>query len=138
MGESNCCWNRKPMIHRATMLAAAAVYKGMSFLLSNTAASNLSWWTSRNGEGKGGRGMVLSPHSIFTKAASHTRTRPSPPRLSSEQVAAHHEATNWRLGTPEVTHLYHMEVDFVTLYFQACSVHVIFCPTIFSGVLKSL
>ncbi|KAL7991314.1 hypothetical protein Chor_015570 [Crotalus horridus] len=27
MGESNCCWNRKPMIHRATMLAAAAVYK---------------------------------------------------------------------------------------------------------------
>lgn len=138
MGESNCCWNRKPMIHRATMLAAAAVYKGMSFLLSNTVASNFSQQTGRSGEREGRRGMVLSPHSIFTKAASHTHTHPSPPRLSSKQVAAHHQAADWRLGTPEVTHLYHMEVDFVTLYFQACSFHAIFCPTIFSVVLKSL
>ncbi|XP_078505685.1 arginine-hydroxylase NDUFAF5, mitochondrial isoform X1 [Lissotriton helveticus] len=29
MGESNCCWNRKPMLHRDTMLAAAAIYKEM-------------------------------------------------------------------------------------------------------------
>uniref|UniRef100_A0A8D0H3U9 Arginine-hydroxylase NDUFAF5, mitochondrial n=1 Tax=Sphenodon punctatus TaxID=8508 RepID=A0A8D0H3U9_SPHPU len=29
MGESNCSWNRKPMLHRETMLAAAAVYKEM-------------------------------------------------------------------------------------------------------------
>ncbi|XP_062865736.1 arginine-hydroxylase NDUFAF5, mitochondrial isoform X5 [Trichomycterus rosablanca] len=29
MGESNCAWNRKPLLHRDTMLAAAAVYKGM-------------------------------------------------------------------------------------------------------------
>ncbi|MBN3320237.1 NDUF5 hydroxylase, partial [Atractosteus spatula] len=29
MGESNCAWNRKPMLHRDTMLAAAAIYKEM-------------------------------------------------------------------------------------------------------------
>ncbi|XP_072907371.1 arginine-hydroxylase NDUFAF5, mitochondrial [Hemitrygon akajei] len=29
MGESNCAWSRKPMLHRDTMLAAAAVYKEM-------------------------------------------------------------------------------------------------------------
>ncbi|XP_039593820.1 arginine-hydroxylase NDUFAF5, mitochondrial isoform X1 [Polypterus senegalus] len=29
MGESNCAWNRKPMLHRDTMLAAAAIYKAM-------------------------------------------------------------------------------------------------------------
>ncbi|XP_028578102.2 arginine-hydroxylase NDUFAF5, mitochondrial [Podarcis muralis] len=29
MGESNCSWSRKPMLHRATMLAAAAVYREM-------------------------------------------------------------------------------------------------------------
>ncbi|OXB80796.1 UNVERIFIED_CONTAM: hypothetical protein H355_003707 [Colinus virginianus] len=29
MGESNCSWNRKPLLHRDTMLAAAAIYKEM-------------------------------------------------------------------------------------------------------------
>ncbi|XP_043968984.1 arginine-hydroxylase NDUFAF5, mitochondrial isoform X2 [Gambusia affinis] len=29
MGESNCAWNRRSMLHRDTMLAAAAVYKEM-------------------------------------------------------------------------------------------------------------
>ncbi|XP_062912208.1 arginine-hydroxylase NDUFAF5, mitochondrial isoform X2 [Mobula hypostoma] len=29
MGESNCAWSRKPMLHRDTMLAAAAIYKEM-------------------------------------------------------------------------------------------------------------
>ncbi|XP_054987084.1 arginine-hydroxylase NDUFAF5, mitochondrial isoform X3 [Sorex araneus] len=29
MGESNCAWNRKALLHRDTMLAAAAVYKEM-------------------------------------------------------------------------------------------------------------
>lgn len=29
MGESNCSWNRKPLLHRETMLAAAAVYQEM-------------------------------------------------------------------------------------------------------------
>ncbi|XP_053430272.1 arginine-hydroxylase NDUFAF5, mitochondrial [Nycticebus coucang] len=29
MGESNCSWNRKALLHRDTMLAAAAVYKEM-------------------------------------------------------------------------------------------------------------
>ncbi|GCC28911.1 arginine-hydroxylase NDUFAF5, mitochondrial [Chiloscyllium punctatum] len=29
MGESNCAWSRKPLLHRDTMLAAAAVYKEM-------------------------------------------------------------------------------------------------------------
>lgn len=29
MGESNCSWNRKPLLHRDTMLAAAAVYREM-------------------------------------------------------------------------------------------------------------
>ncbi|XP_054634344.1 arginine-hydroxylase NDUFAF5, mitochondrial isoform X2 [Dunckerocampus dactyliophorus] len=29
MGESNCAWNRKAMLHRDTILAAAAVYKEM-------------------------------------------------------------------------------------------------------------
>ncbi|XP_074845471.1 arginine-hydroxylase NDUFAF5, mitochondrial isoform X2 [Carettochelys insculpta] len=29
MGESNCSWNRKPMLHRETMFAAAAIYKEM-------------------------------------------------------------------------------------------------------------
>ncbi|RXN00994.1 NADH dehydrogenase [ubiquinone] 1 alpha subcomplex assembly factor 5 [Acipenser ruthenus] len=29
MGESNCAWNRKPVLHRDTMLAAAAIYKEM-------------------------------------------------------------------------------------------------------------
>lgn len=28
MGESNCAWNRKALLHRDTMLAAAAVYGG--------------------------------------------------------------------------------------------------------------
>ncbi|NXG53254.1 NDUF5 hydroxylase, partial [Psilopogon haemacephalus] len=27
MGESNCSWNRKPLLHRETMLAAAAIYQ---------------------------------------------------------------------------------------------------------------
>nr|XP_033795691.1 arginine-hydroxylase NDUFAF5, mitochondrial isoform X1 [Geotrypetes seraphini] len=27
MGESNCCWNRKPLLHRDTMVAAAAIYQ---------------------------------------------------------------------------------------------------------------
>ncbi|XP_036274095.1 arginine-hydroxylase NDUFAF5, mitochondrial isoform X6 [Pipistrellus kuhlii] len=29
MGESNCAWNRKALLHRDTMLAAAAVYQEM-------------------------------------------------------------------------------------------------------------
>ncbi|XP_042188787.1 arginine-hydroxylase NDUFAF5, mitochondrial isoform X3 [Callorhinchus milii] len=29
MGESNCAWTRKPLLHRDTMLAAAAIYKEM-------------------------------------------------------------------------------------------------------------
>ncbi|KAH0514651.1 NADH dehydrogenase [ubiquinone] 1 alpha subcomplex assembly factor 5 [Microtus ochrogaster] len=29
MGESNCSWNRKALLHRETMLAAAAVYREM-------------------------------------------------------------------------------------------------------------
>uniref|UniRef100_A0AAY4AK05 Uncharacterized protein n=1 Tax=Denticeps clupeoides TaxID=299321 RepID=A0AAY4AK05_9TELE len=29
MGESNCAWNRKSMLHRDTILAAAAIYKEM-------------------------------------------------------------------------------------------------------------
>ncbi|XP_069090205.1 arginine-hydroxylase NDUFAF5, mitochondrial isoform X1 [Pleurodeles waltl] len=29
MGESNCSWNRKSMLHRDTMLAASAIYKEM-------------------------------------------------------------------------------------------------------------
>lgn len=29
MGESNCAWNRKPILHRDTLLAAAAIYKEM-------------------------------------------------------------------------------------------------------------
>ncbi|XP_058535630.1 arginine-hydroxylase NDUFAF5, mitochondrial [Ochotona princeps] len=29
MGESNCSWNRKALLHRDTMLAAAAVYREM-------------------------------------------------------------------------------------------------------------
>ncbi|XP_028263143.1 arginine-hydroxylase NDUFAF5, mitochondrial isoform X2 [Parambassis ranga] len=29
MGESNCAWNRRSLLHRDTMLAAAAVYKEM-------------------------------------------------------------------------------------------------------------
>ncbi|NXY56368.1 NDUF5 hydroxylase, partial [Callaeas wilsoni] len=29
MGESNCSWNRKPLLHRETMLAAAAIYQEM-------------------------------------------------------------------------------------------------------------
>ncbi|XP_075781767.1 arginine-hydroxylase NDUFAF5, mitochondrial isoform X2 [Pelodiscus sinensis] len=29
MGESNCSWNRKHMLHRETMLAAAAIYQEM-------------------------------------------------------------------------------------------------------------
>uniref|UniRef100_H3BAF0 Arginine-hydroxylase NDUFAF5, mitochondrial n=1 Tax=Latimeria chalumnae TaxID=7897 RepID=H3BAF0_LATCH len=29
MGESNCSWNRKSLLHRDTMLAAAAIYKDM-------------------------------------------------------------------------------------------------------------
>ncbi|XP_048456531.1 arginine-hydroxylase NDUFAF5, mitochondrial isoform X2 [Rhincodon typus] len=29
MGESNCAWSRKPLLHRDTMLAAAAIYKEM-------------------------------------------------------------------------------------------------------------
>lgn len=28
MGESNCAWNRKSMLHRDTILATAAIYKG--------------------------------------------------------------------------------------------------------------
>ncbi|XP_060716400.1 arginine-hydroxylase NDUFAF5, mitochondrial isoform X2 [Tachysurus vachellii] len=30
MGESNCAWNRKALLHRDTILAAAAVYKGVN------------------------------------------------------------------------------------------------------------
>uniref|UniRef100_A0A3Q2Y504 Arginine-hydroxylase NDUFAF5, mitochondrial n=1 Tax=Hippocampus comes TaxID=109280 RepID=A0A3Q2Y504_HIPCM len=30
MGESNCAWNRRSVLHRDTILAAAAVYKGAS------------------------------------------------------------------------------------------------------------
>ncbi|KAM7008875.1 arginine-hydroxylase NDUFAF5, mitochondrial [Tautogolabrus adspersus] len=29
MGESNCAWNRRPVLHRDTILAAAAIYKEM-------------------------------------------------------------------------------------------------------------
>ncbi|XP_025950501.1 arginine-hydroxylase NDUFAF5, mitochondrial isoform X2 [Dromaius novaehollandiae] len=29
MGESNCSWNRKPLLHRETILAAAAIYQEM-------------------------------------------------------------------------------------------------------------
>ncbi|XP_064915937.1 arginine-hydroxylase NDUFAF5, mitochondrial isoform X4 [Columba livia] len=29
MGESNCSWNRKPLLHRETMVAAAAIYREM-------------------------------------------------------------------------------------------------------------
>lgn len=28
MGESNCAWNRKSLLQRDTILAAAAIYKG--------------------------------------------------------------------------------------------------------------
>lgn len=28
MGESNCAWNRKALLHRDTILAAAAIYNG--------------------------------------------------------------------------------------------------------------
>ena len=28
MGESNCAWNRRSLLHRDTILAAAAIYKG--------------------------------------------------------------------------------------------------------------
>ena len=30
MGESNCAWNRRSLLHRDTILAAAAIYKGES------------------------------------------------------------------------------------------------------------
>ncbi|KAM9856548.1 arginine-hydroxylase NDUFAF5, mitochondrial isoform 3-T5 [Aulostomus maculatus] len=30
MGESNCAWNRRSMLHRDTILAAAAIYKGQT------------------------------------------------------------------------------------------------------------
>ena len=30
MGENNASWSRKPMLHRDTMAAAAAIYKGKS------------------------------------------------------------------------------------------------------------
>jgi len=30
MGESNCAWNRRQMIHRETLASAAAIYKGNS------------------------------------------------------------------------------------------------------------
>jgi len=29
MGENNCAWNRQLMIHRETLAAAAAIYKGI-------------------------------------------------------------------------------------------------------------
>jgi len=29
MGENNCAWNRQLTIHRETLAAAAAIYKGM-------------------------------------------------------------------------------------------------------------
>ncbi|XP_017260764.1 arginine-hydroxylase NDUFAF5, mitochondrial-like [Kryptolebias marmoratus] len=29
MGESNCSWNRKSLLHRDSILAAAAIYKEM-------------------------------------------------------------------------------------------------------------
>ena len=32
MGENNAAWNRKLMLHRETLMAAAAIYKGKSFL----------------------------------------------------------------------------------------------------------
>ena len=31
MGENNCSWTRKPMLHRDTITAAAAIYKGVNF-----------------------------------------------------------------------------------------------------------
>lgn len=37
MGESNCSWNRKALLHRDTMLAAAAVYRGELLTLSTCA-----------------------------------------------------------------------------------------------------
>lgn len=39
MGESNCAWNRKALLHRDTMLAAAAVYGGKGADHSSTYAS---------------------------------------------------------------------------------------------------
>ncbi|KAM4841906.1 arginine-hydroxylase NDUFAF5, mitochondrial isoform 2-T2 [Thomomys bottae] len=33
MGESNCSWNRKALLHRDTMLAAAAVYRDLNHYL---------------------------------------------------------------------------------------------------------
>ncbi|KAG7231823.1 hypothetical protein INR49_010286 [Caranx melampygus] len=33
MGESNCAWNRRSLLHRDTMLAAAAIYKELNLVL---------------------------------------------------------------------------------------------------------
>jgi len=32
MGENNCAWSRQPTIHRETLTAAAAIYKGILLL----------------------------------------------------------------------------------------------------------
>uniref|UniRef100_A0A8B9PGE9 Arginine-hydroxylase NDUFAF5, mitochondrial n=2 Tax=Apteryx TaxID=8821 RepID=A0A8B9PGE9_APTOW len=50
MGESNCSWNRKPLLHRETILAAAAIYQGKTspegFCNSFTWRSGKNKWTS--------------------------------------------------------------------------------------------
>jgi len=33
MGENNCAWNRQLTIHRETLAAAAAIYKGVIYKL---------------------------------------------------------------------------------------------------------
>lgn len=35
MGESNCAWNRKSLLHRDTILSAAAIYKGASHIIKH-------------------------------------------------------------------------------------------------------
>ena len=48
MGENNCAWTRKPMLHRDTITAAAAIYKGlispvqMLFQITNTCDLNIN------------------------------------------------------------------------------------------------
>lgn len=42
MGESNCAWNRKALLHRDTMLAAAAVYRGKE---AHRSATRMHWGT---------------------------------------------------------------------------------------------
>lgn len=45
MGESNCAWNRKALLHRETMLAAAAVYGGKE--RTSFFAASVSNWAHR-------------------------------------------------------------------------------------------